>query len=284
VVQFGNVAISYTSTSMTPTPNPLADYYITTPNAYNSNVPMVNISDPMVDVSGNAPLTVTFKDTSPSTTPVISWFWTFGDGATSTVQNPTHTYITPGVYNVSLETGNDAGVNAVTYPDIVTVFQSPASNITATILSGRIPLPVHFTSTSTGTTIISYHWNFGDGKTSAVQNPLHIYKKVGMYPVTLTTYGLEGAANTSQIIVAAYPAPIAKATVNRRSGKAPLLVHFSNNSTGPISSHPWNFGDGQTSSARNTSHSYIIPGMYTATLTVTGPGGTSTKEITIVAR
>jgi PKD repeat protein len=244
---------------------------------------MVGVSDPMVDVSGNAPLTVTFKDTSTSTTPVISWLWNFGDGATSTVQNPTHKYMTPGIYNVSLETGNEIGVNVVTYPDIVTVFQPPATNITARVISRRIPLPVQFTSTSTGTPITSYKWNFGDGKTSTVQNPLHIYKRVGMYTVTLTVTGPEGTS-TNNIIVAAYPAPIAKITVNRKSGKVPLLVHFTSESTGTISSYLWNFGDGQTSSAKHASHAYTIDGMYTATLTVTGPGGTSTKEVTIVAR
>ncbi len=283
VVQFGNVAISYASASMTPTPNPMADFYITTPNPYNSSVTMADVSDPMVDVSGNPPLTVTFKDTSTSTTPVISWFWNFGDGAISTVQSPTHKYMTPGIYNVSLETGNEMGVNIVTYPDIVTVFQCPASNITARIISGRIPLPVRFTSTSTGTAITSYKWNFGDGKTSTVQNPLHIYKKVGMYTVTLTVTGPLGTS-TNSITAAAYPAPIARIMVNRKSGKSPLPVHFTSESTGTISSYLWSFGDGQTSSARHTSHSYTSAGMYTATLTVTGPGGTSTKEITIVAK
>ncbi len=283
VVQFANLAISYTSTFISSTPNPLTDFYITTPNAYNSNVPMANVSDPMVDVSGNAPLAVTFEDTSTSTTPVISWLWNFGDGATSTVQNPTHEYLTPGIYNVSLETGNETGVNVVTYPDMVSVCQLPAANIAARIISGRKPLPVQFTSISTGTTITAYKWNFGDGETSTIQNPEHIYNKDGMYNVALTVMGPEGSS-TNQSVVAVYPAPVARITVNRRSGKSPLPVHFTSGSVGTISSYLWNFGDGQTSSAKKALHSYITAGMYTATLTVTGPGGTSTKEIMIVAR
>ena len=80
VVQFGNVAISYASAS-SPTPNPMADFYLPTPNPYNSSVSLSQIlHDPMVDVHWKS-YNLTFKDTSTSTTPVISWFWNFGDGA-----------------------------------------------------------------------------------------------------------------------------------------------------------------------------------------------------------
>jgi PKD repeat protein len=244
---------------------------------------MADVSDPMVDVSGNAPLAVTFKDTSTSTTPVISWFWNFGDGTTSRVQNPTHKYKTPGKYNVSLETGNEAGVNTVTYPDIVTIFQPPTPNIGARIIPGRIPLPVQFTGISTERPINIYEWNFGDGETSMAKNPLHICKKFGMYNVTLTVAGPKGTS-TNNIMVTAYPKPIVKIAVNKKSGKAPLPVHFTSESVVAVSSYLWNFGDGQTSSARSPLHSYINAGMYTATLTVTGPGGTTTKGITIVVK
>lgn len=72
-------------------------------------------------------------------------------------------------------------------------------------------------------------------------------------------------------------APIAYFTANPTSGPAPLTVQFTNSSTGDITSNSWDFGDGQTSSLKDPEHIYLNPGNYTVELTVTGPGGNSTK-------
>ncbi|MFQ5649853.1 MAG: PKD domain-containing protein [bacterium] len=72
--------------------------------------------------------------------------------------------------------------------------------------------------------------------------------------------------------------PIARFTANPLQGDAPLTVQFNNRSQGEITSNAWVFGDGQTSNARNPEHTYTVPGVYTVKLTVTGPGGSDTKE------
>ena len=73
------------------------------------------------------------------------------------------------------------------------------------------------------------------------------------------------------------PPPVADFTGSPRSGTAPLVVQFGDQSTGPITDWLWNFGDGRTSVARNPSHTYAHTGPYNVSLTVSGPGGQDTS-------
>jgi large repetitive protein len=79
------------------------------------------------------------------------------------------------------------------------------------------------------------------------------------------------------------PPPLAKFIAKPLSGLAPLLVKFSNASTGKITGFSWDFGDGSGSTAASASHTYQNPGAYNARLTVTGPGGSNTMSTTITA-
>ncbi len=81
------------------------------------------------------------------------------------------------------------------------------------------------------------------------------------------------------------PRPIAAFTQDKASGNVPLTVQFGNQSTGTINSIVWNFGDGNSSSEVNPSHTFGAPGLYTVTLTVNGPGGTSnvTRQINVTS-
>ncbi len=74
----------------------------------------------------------------------------------------------------------------------------------------------------------------------------------------------------------AYPAPAAAFRADVVQGVAPLPVKFNCESTGPITSWHWDFGDGNSSTTQAPTHTYIEPGSYAVVLTVTGPGGTST--------
>ena len=73
-----------------------------------------------------------------------------------------------------------------------------------------------------------------------------------------------------------YPAPVAAMSANVVVGTAPLAVNFADQSTGQVTGWNWNFGDGTNASAQSPQHTYTAPGTYDVTLTVTGPGGTST--------
>ncbi|MFA5416236.1 MAG: PKD domain-containing protein, partial [Methanoregula sp.] len=136
-------------------------------------------------VTGDAPLAVTFTDTS-SNFPT-AWAWDFGDGATATTQNATHTYTTSGTYTVNLTATNAAGSNTVTQTGYITVTGAavPVASFTTSGTSGCVPYFIRLTDTSTNTPT-SWIWNFGDGSTSTAQSPTHTYMATGTYTVSLT--------------------------------------------------------------------------------------------------
>ena len=163
----------------------------------------------------------------------------------------------------------------------------PAANFTANPTSGQAPLTVRFTDQSTGT-ISVWDWDFGDGSAhSSAQNPSHTFSSVGNFIVTLTVTGSGGTTSSSLTISVTAPPPALSAdfTASQLLGIVPLVVTFTDRSTGNPVSWDWNFGDGsQHSSAQNPTHIYIVPGTYTVTLTVrNSAGATSSKSATIRA-
>ena len=116
--------------------------------------------------------------------------WHFGDGITSTLLNPTHTYGLAGAYTVTLQASGLGGTAWITRPNTITVYQPVHADFSATPLRGTAPLTVTFTNQSTGdyTDLV---WNFGDDITSTLINPTHIYA-AGVYTVTLRVTGLGG--------------------------------------------------------------------------------------------
>jgi len=153
-------------------------------------------------LTGTAPLNVAFTDTS--TNVPTSWAWTFGDGGTSSAQNPTHNYTVPGTYTVTLVATNSAGSNTKTRTGYVTVGGPPVADFTGTPLTGARPLSVAFTDTSTSAPT-SWAWTFGDGGTSSAQNPTHSYTVAGTYTVTLVatnTAGSNTKTRTAYVTVA----------------------------------------------------------------------------------
>ena len=149
--------------------------------------------------SGAAPLTVIFTDSSTNTP--TSWSWNFGDSSSvnATQRNPIHTYASTGTYTVSLTATNAAGSNTSTRPSYITVSSgvvAPVANFVGTPTSGTAPLAVQFTDNSTSSPT-SWNWNFGDGNSSILQNPTHIYTSVGTYTVSLTATNAAGSNTTT---------------------------------------------------------------------------------------
>jgi len=121
-----------------------------------------------------------------------SWLWDFGDGGTSTEQNPTHTYEAEGTYTVSLTVSNGDDTDTETKTDFITVrYRAPEADFTSDILSGIRPLEVQFNDQSENH-ISSWLWDFGDGNTSNEQNPSHTYTLGGQYTVKLVVTGNGG--------------------------------------------------------------------------------------------
>lgn len=153
------------------------------------------VSFDALPTEGGAPLYVEFTDYSgpvPGSPeePInaTQWAWDFGDGGTSTQQNPAHTYETPGTYNVILRS-NPGGSMITSSPTVITVYAPPVLDFTPTSASGPAAFTVQFENTTSGDrTGLTWSWNFGDGGTSADESPAHTYVVSGTYTVTLTAF------------------------------------------------------------------------------------------------
>jgi PKD repeat protein len=136
------------------------------------------------------PLTVVFTDTStPGSAAITAWSWDFGDGGSSTLQNPPHAYAASGNYDVRLTVTTTVGSNAKTLPYYVSVAPvAPLASFVSSRTSGSTPATVQFTDTSGpgSASITSWGWVFGDGAWSTEQNPSHTYTNAGFYDVSLT--------------------------------------------------------------------------------------------------
>ncbi|HIH95226.1 TPA: PGF-pre-PGF domain-containing protein [Methanosarcina acetivorans] len=255
------------------------------PLVYPTPEPVPPVADFSSNVtSGDAPLTVKFTD--KSTGDPTGWNWDFGDETTSTEQNPVHTYTSAGSYTVTLTASNADGESSKT--DSINVLQSAeqvVADFTSNVTSGNAPLEVSFTDTSTGSPT-AWNWDFGDGNTSADQNPVHIYTSAGAYTVTLTASNAEGeSSKTDSVNVLQAPEmvrPVADFSTNTTQGPAPLAVQFTDRSQNAVS-WSWDFdNDGQPdSTVQSPVYVYEAPGDYTVNLTVSNPNGTASKTLGI---
>ncbi|OGU38048.1 MAG: hypothetical protein A2X61_16995 [Ignavibacteria bacterium GWB2_35_12] len=153
-------------------------------------------------LEGIMPLEVQFTDKSQGT--VSSWFWDFGEGGTSTEQNPTYTFVDEGSYSVVLVVKHSDDSSEVIKDDYISVYKAFGASFTADTNSGVIPLTVHFTDQSFGNPT-SWIWDFGDGGTSTEQNPSHVYTTQGIYNVSLTVSdGTKQSTKTKTDFISAY--------------------------------------------------------------------------------
>jgi PKD repeat protein len=157
----------------------------------------------------------------------------------------------------------------------------PVANFTATPTNGVAPLNVNFTDTSSSSPT-SWSWTFGDTGTSTAENPGHTYTTPGTYTVTLIASNGGGSGTNTQVnlITVLTPPPAAGFTASPTNGPAPLIVNFTDASTGSVTGWAWAFGDGNTSTSQNPSDIYSNPGAYTVQEAVTGNGGPSTNTPT----
>ncbi|RYF87185.1 MAG: PKD domain-containing protein [Chitinophagaceae bacterium] len=221
--------------------------------------------------SGCSPLVVNFSDASLNN-PTI-WFWDFGNGATSTLKNPSTTYFVPGKYTVTLTVTNASGTNTKVQQEFVTVYGKPIVLFAGNDSIGCYPFPVNFTDLSIpslGTSNTSWIWDFGDGAQDTVQNSKNTYLNTGNYTVSLKVTNDKGCFST-----------FTKPAYVRINGgvkpdfnftqpavcRTPITISFTNSSTGPgLLSYQWLFGDGTTATQQNPTHTYSTPGLYSVSL------------------
>lgn len=236
---------------------------------------------------------VAFDDCSTAQQGTITeWHWDFGDGDTSTEENPVHVYTAQGLYTVSLRVVSTLGEDTLERPNAVLVQTSTLPTARFRVLTSE-PLansPVAFEDQSTAgsSPITAYAWDFGDGSSSDQANPLHTYRQAGTYSVTLTVTTAHGSDTSSSALVHAASAPPgADFVIDPPRALTTDVVGFTDTSytgTSPITSWTWDFGD--PGSADNSSteplaaHRYAAPGTYSVSLTVTTAIGTDTETKT----
>lgn len=156
--------------------------------------------------SSDSCLKVSFTDLStflPGQGPV-SWSWSFGDMTTSNLQNPMHTYAAGGSYTVSLTVTNASGCQVTTTKTIV-VAGLPTPTITANPSPACVGQPIAFSAT--GSNIVSWLWNFGNGASNGAQNPSQSYLTPNTYNVTLSVVNNKGCQNTVSLPLIVHPSP-----------------------------------------------------------------------------
>lgn len=218
-------------------------------------------------------LTATF-DAYTNSSYLTNYVWSFGDGSGGTGQNISHTYTQAGVYNISLTSVDSAGcVSSTTGTVAVGNATSCQANFTVYPDTSLMGYSFYFMNLSLGTNL-SYVWNFGDGNISNLANPQHTYTQAGGYTICLTITELgSGCSSTfcDSLIVGSTTTCAASFTAQTNSS---LTASFISQATGVAPySYIWYFGDGNTSSLANPSHTYASQGTYTVTLWVADASG-----------
>lgn len=236
---------------------------------------------------GPVPFTVRFTDQSVAgSSPINAYRWDFGDGGGSTERNPQHTYLIPGTYSVRLTVTSNSGSNSRLQSGLITAtVGTPVASFVAAPREGHAPLDVQFTDTSIAgsAAIVQWRWDFGDGATSTLANPRHVYGAAGTYTVKLrisNTLGESEKVETGYIVVLPPLVPPRAGFSFQVDPVNPLLIRFTDVSapgSHPITLRVWDFGDGTTSTEQNPAHLFPAPGRYVVSLTVTTIAGSNSS-------
>lgn len=223
-----------------------------------------------------------FYDSSLISTGSIKWFWDFGDGGTSSLQNPSHQFVSVGTYNVILKVTSDSGCySSISKP--TTSYSLPISSFsTSNVCDKDTAYFTNYSLAAAGT--LSYMWYFNDGATSTNKSPNHLFGAAGKYNVKLISKTSQGCSDSLSKLIEIYPKPVSIFSVNSIClGSNTVFSNKSTISSGLITTHSWDFGDTSNSLMPNANKLYHYPGTFPVKLIVTSDKGCS-HSITKVAR
>ncbi|MFY0675579.1 MAG: PKD domain-containing protein, partial [Bacteroidia bacterium] len=199
---------------------------------------------------------------------IVAHNWSFGDGNSSAVINPSYTYAGNGSYDVTLITISDNSCSdtitntIVVHPNPVVAFANTTEcDYDSTEFTNN-------TTIASGT--ISYEWNFGTGDVSSSEHPAYLFPQAGAYVVGLEATSDMGCVRSTSATVVVNPAPMAAIELeNNCEGLVSEFASASSVSTGSLVDYNWNFDDGNTASFENPTHLYAFDGDYDITLIIT---------------
>ncbi|MBL4656555.1 MAG: PKD domain-containing protein, partial [Flavobacteriales bacterium] len=223
--------------------------------------------------AGCNPLACQFLDLStPGASPISSWFWDFGDGNYSTIQNPSHLYTLAAVNSISLTTTDSIGCsnvyahnNYIKVSDAAQVDFSSGNTNTC-----QIPFTVSFMDMSIAGSdpIDTWSWDFGDSTSpDSFQNPSHTYGSYGLYDVTLTVS--DSNSCSSSYLVTDYVKIeefIADFDIDTVTSCPDISLFFTDMSSPSPFFWNWDFGNGSNSNSQNPSTTYFTTDSFKITL------------------
>ncbi|MCH1613847.1 MAG: PKD domain-containing protein, partial [Flavobacteriales bacterium] len=211
--------------------------------------------------NGCIPLPVNFSSTVNS---VGYYLWDFGDGNSSNLANPYHTYSTEGYYSVNVRFEDLTGC-VDSFDFNVNPYPIPQTNFVSQQLDTCVlPINYNFQNLTLGGS--SYSWDFGDGNVSSLSSPAHSYTAEGNYDINLITSNTYGCEDSISKTIIVNPVPSSQFdAIQLDTCSIPANYNFANNSTGAIA-YIWDFGDGVASNLPNLSHTYNSDGTYEISL------------------
>jgi PKD repeat protein len=245
--------------------NQCNDWYCTAVNATGAGICHADFT---YELQAPNPLSAQFTDQSVGETDF--WLWDFGDGTTAYNQNPLHTYEAEGTYKTCLLITNGATGCYDSICDYVQVFEAPdCEALFEYEYVQNDSMSVQFTDLSFGMNS-EWLWDFGDGNTSTLQNPVHTFSHEDSFEICLTVSSIWGPCQDTfcdTVIIDVAPACHALFDFEQNPGNL-LEFNFSDASIGTIESWEWNFGDGTASDLQNPVHTYTSDGEFVVCLTI----------------
>ncbi|MBB6610916.1 PKD domain-containing protein [Pontibacter sp. Tf4] len=212
----------------------------------------------------------------------LSWHWDFGDGTTSTLPSPKHTYEKPGDYTVTLTTvrdnDNECGSTDVSVAQVI-VSPNPeaAFSFSPECLNSAMLFRDESSVAGEGNQVKEWLWDFGDGTTSTEQHPRKTYAEAKEYLVTLQVKTNSGCSSVSTQKVKVEPRPVvAFAVTGNCENNRISFTDKSTATTDAITGWHWDFGDNTTSTLQHPEHTFSTPNTYQVTLTLTFATGCQT--------
>lgn len=233
----------------------------------NGIAPTVNFD--VVGLCENAPTLLNNTSFTTDGSSMVAWNWDFGNGDTSTIEN-TQTNFAAGNYNVVLEVETDSGCTNK-YQQQITIHQKPTAGffpVNGLICSNQNATFTNNSFSSDGT-INSWYWDFGiagAADTSSLENGVYSFSNSGSFNVQLISTTTHGCSDTTSQFVSVKQTPSASFIIQDSCASSP--IGFVNTSSGSLFSTFWDFGDFNSSSLANPTHTYSVAGVYNTKLIV----------------